>query len=262
MKRKENFFPIFFLFLALSILILSFSRFGLLSGVFDILTKGASVVGKTAYQVFSFNSESSRLRELKAENLALINRLSDQKRLEAENKALLSQFQTAVPRSYNLLKGEVVGAPDFIPRVSNPSNTILDKGEKDKVKVGMALVLGNNLIGEITKTTAYFSKAILINNASFSLIANTENGAEGVIRGLGDGLVLDNVLVSENLKIGDLVLTAGDMDLEGVGVPPGLIIGKIISIEKNPSAFFQKAKVESSIDLTKLSVVFIMAQSK
>ena len=71
-------------------------------------------------------------------------------------------------------------------------------------------------------------------------------------------MILDNVLLTENLKNGDLVLTKGDVNLNGEGFLPGLIVGKIISVEKSPSALFQKAQVEGLVDVTKLSTVFVI----
>ncbi|HZJ18567.1 MAG TPA: rod shape-determining protein MreC, partial [Patescibacteria group bacterium] len=71
---------------------------------------------------------------------------------------------------------------------------------------------------------------------------------------------LDNVLLSENLKKGDIILTKGDIDQEENGYPPDLIIGKIISVDKSPSALFQKADVVSLVDLSKLTTVFIIVK--
>jgi cell shape-determining protein MreC len=60
------------------------------------------------------------------------------------------------------------------------------------------------------------------------------------------------------LKKNELVLTKGDVDIDGTGIPADLVIGKIQSIEKVPTAIFQRAEVKSLINLTKLSVVFIV----
>jgi cell shape-determining protein MreC len=55
-----------------------------------------------------------------------------------------------------------------------------------------------------------------------------------------------------------LVLTNGDVGLNGSGFPPDLIVGKITSIEKKPSALFQKAEVESFLDFSKITAVFVI----
>jgi len=157
------------------------------------------------------------------------------------------------------LPSNVVGAPGFIPGLSVPFNLIIDKGSKDNVKVGMGVVVGNNLVGKIVQTSFFLSKVSLVTDPSLSLSSKTTSNAAGVIKGVEGGkMVLDNVILSESLKNGDFVLTNGDINLDGVGLPPDIIIGKIISIEKNPSALFQKAKVESLLNFTKLSKVFVV----
>ncbi|MDO8639533.1 MAG: rod shape-determining protein MreC, partial [bacterium] len=91
--------------------------------------------------------------------------------------------------------------------------------------------------------------------------AKTENGAVGIIKGGGGSLTLGNVLLSENINSGEFVLTYGDINQEGIGVPQDLIIGKITEIEKNPSDLFQKAKVESFVDFASLLTVFVYIEN-
>ena len=102
----------------------------------------------------------------------------------------------------------------------------------------------------------------IINNPSLSFTAKTENGAVGVVRGTGTGLNLSNVLLSENIKSSELVLTKGDVNSDGIGIPQDLIVGKIISVEKNASDLFQKGKLESFVNFTTLSLVFVYIQNQ
>lgn len=214
------------------------------------------------YSVFHklpFVGDDESLKKFKDENIELTKKLLDHKKLQSENEALKDQFETSFPRPQNLLHAKIVGAPSFVPGVSFPSVFIINKGEKDGVKKNQAVVFKDNLIGKIEETTNYLSKVILLSNNSFSLTVKTERGALGVIKGEGNGKVtLDNVLLAEDLKRDDFIYTRGDLDENGVGIPEDLIIGKIESIEKNPSALFQKAKVQSAIDFTKLFDVFVV----
>ncbi|EKD64909.1 MAG: hypothetical protein ACD_50C00249G0001, partial [uncultured bacterium] len=73
-------------------------------------------------------------------------------------------------------------------------------------------------------------------------------------------ITLENVLPSEHLKIDDLILTKGDLDINGIGIPPNLVVGRIESIEKIPAAIFQKAELKSLLDFDRLSVVFIVVE--
>lgn len=259
MKRKENFLPAFLAVTFLCIALLTFSLSGKLKFL-SFLEKPTSGIQSFSYNLFQkvpFVSEDLKLKALRDENLNLLSKIKDYEKLKRENAALSDQFQTYYPASYKLLKADVIGAPGFVPGVSQPTHLILNKGSKDNVKVGQAVVIKDNLVGIIAKTSFNLSKVNIINNSSSSFTAKTENGAQGTVKGTGAGLILENVLLSENIKDSEIVLTYGDISFEGVGLPPDLAVGKITEIEKSASDLFQKAKIESFVDFTKLSTVFV-----
>lgn len=266
MQKRSNFFPIFFLFFILSLAIFGLSIFGKLAGVTGFLEKATSFLPKITYGFFQglpFVSESSLVKKLKDENLILASSLVDQDKLQKENAALLSQFQTKALQTLSLLPAQIVGAPGFIPGVTTPANFILDKGRKDNVNVGDSVVVNNNLVGKVSKVSSHLSKVDIVTNPSVSFTAKTISGTIGVVKGGGaDKITLDNVLPSDNLKKNDLVLTKGDVDIDGVGIPADLIVGKIQSIEKVPTNIFQRAEVKSLINFTKLSIVFVVTEGE
>lgn len=265
MKRKENFLPVFLVVAFLCILILTFSLSGKLKFITSLLEKRTSQIQEITFNVFKklpFISQDLKIARLKEKNLELLDKLIDLEKLKKENAALSDQFQTSFPRGSKLLKTDIIGAPGFIPGVSLPANYILNKGSKDNVKVGQAVVIKNNLVGKIVTVSQNLSVADIINNSSLSFTTKTEKGAVGVVRNIDGNLTLDNVILSENIKPEELVLTKGDMNSEGLGIPPDLVIGKIVSVEKNASDLFQRAKLASFLDFTKLSTVFIFLNSQ
>lgn len=252
MKRKENFLPVFLLvfFLCLGILGLSLSgNLKFASSLFEKITAPIQSMTFGVFKNLPFISEDLKIKRLQEENLSLLKKNKDQEKLKKENAALLDQFQTSYPSSQQLLKVDIIGAPG--------SFFILNKGSKDNVKVGQAVVVKDNLVGTISQVSDNLSKVNIINNSSLSFTAKTESGAVGVIKGGGGSLTLDNVLLSENIKKGELVLTKGDISEKGIGIPSDLIVGKIVSVEKNPSDLFQKAKLENFVNFQKLSTVFV-----
>ena len=265
MKRKTGFLPVFFVVAFLCVLILVLSLSGNLKFLSSFLEKRTAQIQGITFNIFRnlpFISGEAKIKKLQENNLELLSRVADFEKLKRENAALSDQFQTTYPPSYELLKAEIIGAPGFIPGISLPVNFILSKGSKDSVKVGQAVVVKNNLVGKISKTSVNLSEAILINNSSFSFTARTENGAQGIIKGAGASLTFDNVLLSENIKISEIVLTKGDVNQDGIGIPADLIVGKIKSVEKNPSDLFQKAEIASFVNFVGLSTVFIYTQTK
>ena len=153
----------------------------------------------------------------------------------------------------------MIGAAAFVPGVSVPDRLVINKGQTDNIKLGSAVVIKDNLAGVISQVSANISQVDLISNQSLSFTAKTQNGAIGVIKG-GSSLTLNNILLSENVTAGELVLTKGNIGIDGTGAPADLVVGKVTSVEKNPSDLFQKAKVESFINFVNLSTVFVYMQ--
>ncbi len=257
MKRRESFLPAFLVVIVLCVAILILSLSGNLK-FFSFLEKPTSAIQSFSYNFFQnlpFISESAKVKKLEEANLELLSRVADFEKLKRENAALSDQFQTSYPQSVKLLKAEIIGAPSFVPGISTPTFFILNIGAKDNVKKGSAVVVKDNLIGTIVQVSVNLSKVSLI-NSSLSFTAKTQNGAVGIVKG-GGSLTLENVLLSENIIIGELVLTKGDVNQDGIGIPADLIVGKIKSVEKNPSDLFQKAEVESFVNFVNLSTVFV-----
>ena len=136
----------------------------------------------------------------------------------------------------------------------------MNKGEKDGVRVELTVVYKDNLVGKIIKVSDYSSKVILITNPRFSVTSQVlSNKALGIVKGQGGGeMILDNVVLSQIIKKDEFVVTRGDVNEQEIGILPNLIIGKIVSVNKNPSDLFQTAKVKSLLDFTNLSKVFII----
>lgn len=266
MARKSNFFPAFLVLLFLSFLLFVLGRSGILAGPAGFLAKVASPIERAAFGLSSLKGQDSKIA---AENKILVKKLADAQRLAAENKALRDQFEITYPKSTNLLPADVVSAPSFIPGVTSPEYLVIDKGGKDGVKAGMAVVFKDNLVGKVVQTTSSLSKVMLISNSASNFSAETISvkgaigeGALGVAKGIGgQELVLDNVLLSENLQQGDYVTTKGDMQVDNTGLPPALIVGKISSVEKKASDLFQRAKVRSLLDFSKLNMVFVILEN-
>ena len=252
----------FFFFLFLSFIIFFLSKFKLLETPQSFLSKATISISSPILFLSDFLTQITQNdseKKLKEENLSLARKLVDQQKLIEENKALHDQFQIANPRSLDLLPANVVGAPRFIPGIFSPENFIIDKGEIDDVKVGNAVVVKDSLIGKITKTSKFISQISLVTNPSLKFAAKTTTNVLGVIKGGGNGeLFFDNVLLSDHLEKGELVLTSGDLKLDQTGFLPNIIVGQIVSIEANPTDLFQKAKLKTLVDFSKISKVFVV----
>lgn len=261
--QRRNFFSIFFIFLLICSILIIFGRTSFFAPVSSLVQAVFAPITAISYNLVSKATNilySPKFKSLQEENSALVKKLVDQAKLQADNKALRDQFQVSNPKSQSLLEADIVGAPSFVPGFSTPQVLILDRGKNDGVKVGQAVLFKESLIGKVTKVSSFLSSVTLINNSNISFTAKTmETNAQGIVRGEGgENIILDEVLLSDNLKKGDIVLTKGDENLDGIGFPPNLIVGKIESVSKNASDLFQKAEIKSEVDFTKISKVFVL----
>src|SRR5262249_4894966 len=153
---------------------------------------------------------------------------------------------TTSPAPEKLLPANVVGMPGFVPGVNSSDNLVIDKGTKDGIKPGTVAIYKNNVVGKITYTTSHLSTVILVTSRNFYLTAQTAGtSALGILQGMGGAdMVLANVVLSDKLESGDIVVTKDDLDKNGSGLPADLVIGKIVSVSKRASSLFQSAKVQ------------------
>lgn len=262
MQKKNSFF-VFFILAVLSITVVVLSKTSAFTGIQSVFTNiTLPFVSVTSDLFHSISSVfiSSEKQKLIEENKKLLKQLAGKEILEKDNIALKDQFKTDIPRSANLLTAKIVGAPGFIPGINTPEDLVLDKGSNDGIKVGQAVVYEDNLIGRISKVSGVISEVEVVTNKKTSFAVKTSRtGALGVLKGQGAGeIILENVLLSEDLKALDIILTKGDLNINGEGYPADLVVGKIMSIEKKPSSLFQSARVENLIDFSKLSRVFVV----
>ncbi|SRR5260221_2047052 len=197
---------------------------------------------------------SREIASLKAENLLLRSELVKEKELQQDNQALRDQFTTTSLQPTALLPAHIIAAPNFLPNITYPDTFVLDIGYLDNVKKGMAVVYKDNLIGVVTQATSHTTQVMLIAKKQTIISAkNLETNALGVIKGQGSGdMTMENVLLSDTLHVGNTIVTNQGM------YPPNLVIGKITSVDKNPSALFQQASVKGLVDFEKLTIVFVL----
>lgn len=258
MQKRSSYFFLFLILFIIGLLVAVFSRNtasapgGVISQLFTPIRE--TFIGMTR------GKDTDEVKTLREENIRLQKVIRDQKKLEADVKALRDQFETENLRTRELLPAKIISMPQFIAGVSLPESIILNKGSSDGVTVGQVVLYQDNVIGKIVKASSTTSLVDLIYHQKSTISAKTlKTNALGIIRGQGQGVMqLQGVVLSEKLEIGDQVLTKGDGDGITNGYPPDLVIGKIISVNKQPSALFQTAEVESLIPIIKLTTVFIV----
>jgi len=208
------------------------------------------------FQEYLFLVHLQRENERLKKKMADIQRENDQMRemvLSHERLRKLLQFRETL--SSTLVAAEVVGRD---PSSWFKSVTI-NKGEKDGVRKGMAVISPEGVIGQILKTAPSHSVVLLVtdyNSAIDSIIQRTR--AKAIVEGGGENRCqLKYLLRTEDVVAGDRVVTSG----LGGNFPKGLMIGEIRKVDKKGHGIFQYAELVPSVDFTRLEEVLIIKES-
>ncbi len=138
---------------------------------------------------------------------------------------------------------------------------IIDKGSKDGLMPQMPVLAwiggsGIGLVGQIVEVHKNWSKVILLTDPSFSVDAKIISTQErAILRGKAEPLaLLEYIPLYSQVKEKDILVTSG----QDLLFPPGILIGEIISVEKDPQGLFKKANVKPLVDIYNLSWVVIL----
>jgi rod shape-determining protein MreC len=265
--RRYHLF-IFILLLLLAALVLMSLRAKQRKGIefFDALLieicspfqKTSTVVIKTiqgTFQqyVFLVNLEKEN-RKLKQKIAELEAESHHMKEIRLANERLRHLLQFREKNSPSMVGAEVIG--------QDPSSwfksVTIDKGERDGVKQGMAVVSPTGVIGQILKTAPHYATVLLItdyNSAIDSIVQRTR--AKAIVEGKGENRCqLKYLLRTEEVAVGDAVVTSG----LGGNFPKGLMVGEIKKVDKKGHGVFQYAELVPSVDFTQLEEVFVIME--
>jgi rod shape-determining protein MreC len=221
--------------------------------------KASTFVIKTIRGVFQ---EYLFLVHLQKENVMLKQRIAElqkenhqMKEMALANERLQKLLQFREKISPTVIAAEVIG--------QDPSSwfksVTINKGEKDGVRKGMAVISSEGVIGQILKTAPHYSTVLLITDYSSaidSIIQRTR--AKAIVEGKGENRCqLKYLLRTEEVIVGDIVVTSG---LSG-NFPKGLMVGEVRNVDKKGYGIFQYAELVPSVNLTKLEEVLVITGS-
>jgi rod shape-determining protein MreC len=134
---------------------------------------------------------------------------------------------------------------------------IIDKGSHDGVFVGMPVEAARGLVGIIYRTTPQASLVMLVTDSSSRVPARLGNTrATGMLGGggLGGSMIMEWISLEARVEQSELVTTSG----MGGMFPQGLIIGRVVDIERREAELFQRAVVQPAVDFSALEIVFVI----
>ena len=219
------------------------------------LGRRADRIVEATVQIDQLRTDNTRLRD---ENQRL---LLDNARL-AEQIAQAGQ-QAKLDQTARTLPYESVSAPVIARDPSGVLRSILIGGGSGAgMAVGHVVLSDQGLVGRITEVGPNYAKVVLVTDSSSVVSALVQGSrATGLVRGqFGDTLVMDWVLQTEPVAVGDVVVTAGlaaGGELRSL-YPKGLVLGRVAEVAKARDAAYLRAIVLPAVDVRRLERVLVV----
>jgi rod shape-determining protein MreC len=211
-----------------------------------------SDVGRVVLHRDDLASENARLRQRLANVQGQNQRLLRYQRENTELRKLLKMPRIAGGKN---LAAEVVLSQDsdLIGRLT------LNVGSRQGVKPKDVVYCPEGLVGQVTQVapwTCVVTLPIDREGAVGAMVARS--GAKAVLLGTGNRVAkLSYLDFNADVREGDLVVTSGLVRGRGGVFPPGIVVGRVLKVEKDAAYSRQDAFVEPAVAFDKVTSVFV-----
>ena len=218
-----------------------------------------------------FARGADALRSIKQNYVGLLSVQQDNKRLSTklqECQSLSFKNREALATNTRLRKllefKETANLPMVAARIigKDPSvwfrNVIIDRGSRDGVARGMAVVNGDGVVGQVFAVSPNFSKVLLAVAPSSAMdVLLQKSRVRGILKGTGAlTYQLDYILKTVEVEKGDQVVTAG----YGGIFPTGLPIGVVSKVVRRRRGMFLQIEVTPAVDFLTLEDLLVIEQ--
>ena len=206
--------------------------------------------------LINVKADNARLQHDNAHLRATIRRLRGAAR---ENHRLRNLLQLREQVGHQALSAQVVGkevSPFF--RVTKVR---LDRGESERIKVGMPAVTTSGLVGQVRRIQGRYSELLLTADRTSAVdVVVPRSGARGILRGTGNEenyiCRLEHLSRTDDVKVGDEVVTSG----MGQRFPADILVGRVSRIAEKEFGLYQEAEVTPSVNFSALHEVLILTE--
>jgi rod shape-determining protein MreC len=196
------------------------------------------------------NQQNERLRQENAQLRSRVQTLSEAQLENERLRALLGYAQEATGQ-------EVLARVIAINPVSQPFSLRIDRGSDHGVRPGMAVITADGVVGQVIRVTGGYADVMTVKDASSRTSVRVQRSrARATAAGAGGdkNLLLENLLRTEEVQDGDLIVTAGT---DGV-FPPGLLVGRATGVARKTIGMFQTAEVIPAVDMSRVEEVLVL----
>src|SRR5579883_3452559 len=194
--------------------------------------------------------ENNRLREALLLAQARLNRMNAVSQQNARLKQLLDTRRT-------------LGMDVQLARLINVdlgaarNRVMIDAGAKEGVHTGQVVIDAHGVMGQIIEVLPHSAVALLVTDANHSIpVVDERSGLRGIAHGSGapDRLIVSDIPLSADVKVGDRIETSG----LGGRFPAGFPVGTITSIGPDPTGMFAQASAQPAAALARSDEVLLL----
>lgn len=190
---------------------------------------------------------------LKAKNLILEQKVQKLASLTAQNIRLRELLNSSELVDEEVLVAEVVGIdPDPFKHM-----VIINKGSRDGVYEGQALLDAHGIIGQVVEVSPVSSRVVMITDTSSRIpVQNNRTKYRAIAMGVGqsDQMELMHIPDTEDIRVGDLLTSSG---LGGV-YPEGFPLGIVRSVEHHPGNPFAEVIIGPKAETKRSRLVLLV----
>lgn len=231
------------------------------------LHNAASIVNPVQSRLFTFKNslvspfflfingkDSNKIYELETKLALKDSQIASLKAVEEENFKTRKLLGSDLPPSWQFAVGRVIGSiADTLNVVSDyniPAGTPVIFADETLTKSGI-------FIGKVERTFGKTYEVVLptFSSSKIAVVVRAASGdihSNGIVVGKGGKMMLSQVLTSDKLDAGDLVLTAGS------GFPQDLLIGYVGKVSSNTNLASYEAEVLPAIKTQSLDYIFFV----
>jgi rod shape-determining protein MreC len=173
--------------------------------------------------------------------------------LKSENNRLRDLLGSRKKLPGNAVIAEIIGS------VPNPYSrqVFIDKGSVDGIVDGLGVVDAQGLFGQVVSVGKYSSRVLLLIDRDHAVPARiNRTGTRLIAGGTGEEetLLLENVPISTDVVVGDLIETSGF----GGRFPDGYPVGKVYSVSNGSGLTYAQVELSPSARLKSTGHVLVI----
>ncbi|MDL0432063.1 rod shape-determining protein MreC [Marinobacter sp. TBZ242] len=257
-------FRLLLVFVLSAVMIVADARFDKLTPVRSAIGTGLAPVHWLGNAPSEFSDWVASLfttrEDLREENEALRARLLILERralkyaaLASENNELRKLMNSSEVLDDRVIVAEVVAvSPDPFSH-----EIVINKGSRDGVEVGQAILDANGLMGQVQQTSSFTSRVLLVSDSSHAVpVEVVRNGLRAILLGNGNTSALELVHVPDTADIreGDLLVSSG----LGGRFPKGYPVAEVDQITKEAGEPFVKIRATPMAELNRSRLVLVV----